>query len=179
MSAFCSRYARALADAVQTAKLDTAQVDQQLQDFGDTFSGSKELRGMFENPSVPLEAKLRVVDAVAAKLQLIPLLRNFIAVLLQHDRIASFDGIFTEYRHEIDARMDIEEAEIVSTRELDLEERSALEARAAGLARKSVRAVYRQDPTLLGGTILRIGSTIYDGSVRGQLEKLREQLAAS
>ncbi|HEX4022617.1 MAG TPA: ATP synthase F1 subunit delta [Acidobacteriaceae bacterium] len=179
MSVFASRYARALADVVMSEKLNTDQTNQQLQDFGDTFAGSKDLRELFENPSVPLEAKLKIVDAIASRLQFSPQLRNFIAVLLQHDRIAAYAEIFAEYRHEIDTRLNIGEVEIVSTRELDHEERAALETRAAGLAGKKVRAVYRQDPSLLGGVVLRIGTIIYDGSVQGRLDRLREQLVES
>ena len=179
MSAFASRYARALADVVLTEKLNTEQVEQQLQDFGGTFAGSKELRELFENPSVPLDAKLKVLDAIAAKLQLLKQVRNFVAVLLEHDRIAAYSEIFAEYRHEIHLRMNIGEAEITSTRELGNDERAELEARAASLTGKNIRAVYKQDPSLLGGVVLRIGTVIYDGSVRGRLERLREQLAES
>ena len=179
MSAFASRYARALADVVLAEKLNIEQTEQQLHDFDATLAGSKDLRELFENPSVPLEAKLNVVDAIASKLQCSKAVRNFIAALLQHDRMVVYSEIFSEYRDAINARLNIGEAEITSTRELGSGERAELEARVAGLTGKKIRAVYKQDPSLLGGVVLRIGTVIYDGSVRGRLDRLREQLAES
>lgn len=176
MSVYASRYARALAEVVESEHLDAAQADQQLQDFAETFASSANLREVLEDPSMPLESKLKVVDAMAARLQLFGALRNFLAVLLQNDRIAAYPEILAEYRREMDARNNIGEAEITSTRELDAQERSALEARAEGLTGKKIRAVYRQDPSLLGGVVLRIGTVLYDGSLRGRLDRLRRQL---
>ena len=179
MSVYSARYARALVEVVQAESLDTLQADRQLQDFSETFSGSQQLRELFDNPSVPLESKLKVIDAMAARLQLLPALRNFLAVLLQNDRMGAFPEILAEYRREMDVRLNIGEAEIISTRELDSQERTDLEAQAAGLTGKNIRAVYRQDPALLGGVVLRIGTILYDGSVRGRLDRLRRQLVES
>lgn len=179
MSIFASRYARALVDVVLAEKLNVELADQQLQDFGATFAESKELRELFENPSVPLEQKLKVVDAIASRMQLLKPIRNFIAVLLQHDRIAAYSEILGAYRDEINVRLNIDDAEIISTRELGTDERAEIEARAANLTGKRIRATYKQDSSLLGGVILRIGTVIYDGSVRGRLNELREQLAES
>ena len=179
MSIFASRYARALADVVLSDKLDVGQTSRQLQDFGDTLAGSKELREVFEDPSMPLEVKLKVVDAMAPKLGLPKPLRNFIAVLLDHDRIAAYTEILAAYRHEMDMRLNIGEAEITTIRELSAEERETLESHAETLTGKNIRAVYRQDASLLGGVVLRIGTVIYDGSVRARLDRLREQLVES
>ena len=176
MSVYAARYARALVQVLQAENVDALQADRQLQDFRDTFAASTELRELFDNPSVPLESKLKVVDAMASRLQLFAPLRNFLAVLLQNDRMNDFPEILAEYRREMDVRLNIGEAEITSIRELDQQERSNLEAQAAGLTGKNIRAVYRQDPSLLGGVVLRIGTILYDGSVRGRLDRLRQQL---
>ncbi len=176
MSIYAARYARALAEVIQAEKIDALQADRQLQDFLATFTASTELRELFDNPSVPLESKLKVVDAIASRLQLFAPLRNFLAVLLQNDRMSDSPEILAAYRSEMDVRLNIGEAEITSTRELDQQERSSLEAQAAGLTGKNIRAVYRQDPALLGGVVLRIGTILYDGSVRGRLDRLRRQL---
>jgi F-type H+-transporting ATPase subunit delta len=177
MEVFTSRYARALADAVQSAHLDMQQTYDGLRVFGGLLTSNDGLRGALEGPSVSLESKLRVLDSLADRLHMGPVQRNFVAVLLQHERIGAFNEILAEYRREMDARSNVEEAEVISTRPLAPEERSALEAKAAALTQKNVRAVYRLDPALLGGTVLRIGATIYDGSLRGRLQRLREQLA--
>jgi F-type H+-transporting ATPase subunit delta len=177
MSLYAPRYARALVDVVHDEKLDAAQADNQLQEFQEIFASSHALRAALEDPSIPLDEKLKVIDTLAARTQLLPALRNFLAVLLQNGRISALPEIVASYRAEMDARKNIGEAEIVSVRELDASERAALEARAAKLTGRSIRAVYKQDPALLGGVVLRIGTVVYDGSVRGRLERLRQQLA--
>ncbi len=75
-------------------------------------------------------------------------------------------------------RLHVSEAEIFSVRELTAEEKSNMEARATALAGVRIHPLYKQDPSLLGGVVLRIGDTVYDGSVRGRLEELREKLLA-
>jgi len=82
------------------------------------------------------------------------------------------------FQSEIDERMGFAEAEITSARELGDEERRTLESQVAQLTGKRVRAVYKRDAALIGGAVVRVGSTIYDGSVRGQLERMKEELTA-
>jgi F-type H+-transporting ATPase subunit delta len=178
MSVFALQYARALADVVMADKLDAKEVDRQLAEFQSTFSDSKELREVFANPSIDLDTKLKVLDVIVPRIGIMKQVRNFLAVLLQNDRIHAFDSVAAEYRNEINLRLKISDAEIISVRELTAEEKSKIETKAAGLAGVTIHAVYRQDPSLLGGIILRIGDTVYDGSVRGRLDELREKLLA-
>jgi F-type H+-transporting ATPase subunit delta len=178
MGVFSSQYARAFADVVMSDKLDTKDVDRQLADVLAVLGESKELREVFGNPSIPLESKLKVLDALTPRIGIAKQTRNFLAVLLQNDRIQAFESILAEYRSEINVRLHISEAVISSVRELNADEKSKIEARASALAGVQVRAVYKQDPSLLGGVVLRIGDTVYDGSVRGRLEELREKLIA-
>lgn len=178
MSVFTATYARALAEVVIHDKLDTDEVDRQLGDFAATFTESKELREVFQNPSIKLESKLKLLDAIAPRIGMAGQVRNFLAVLLQNDRIDALDFIVAEYRNEIRARLDIAEAEITSTRELDAAERSRIEEEASRLAGLKIQATYKQDASLLGGIVMRIGDTVYDGSVRGRLERMRAVLIA-
>ncbi len=179
MSVFALQYARALADVVMSSKLDTNDVDRQLREFHGTFDESRELREVFENPSIKLEAKLKVLDAIAPRIGMARQVRNFFAVLLQNDRIHALTAVTAEYRCQINLRLGITEAEITTVRELNMNEKSHLEAKAASLAGTKVHAIYKQDPSLLGGVVLRIGDTVYDGSVRGRLEELHETLLAN
>lgn len=179
MSVFTLQYARALADVVIADKLEIEPVEQQLGDFLSTFFGSRDLREIFENPSIKLDAKLKVLDAMAPRIGMAKQVRNFLAVLLQNGRIDAIGPICAAYRHEINLRLGVSEAVVTSVRELDGSEKQKIEAEAAALTGVKVHAVYRQDPSLLGGVILRIGDTIYDGSVRGRLEELREKLIAN
>jgi F-type H+-transporting ATPase subunit delta len=159
-------------------KLDTKAIDQQLQDFQSTWTDSRQLREVFQNPSIQLETKLKVLDAMVPRIGMMKQVRNFVALLLQNDRIHAVEPIVDNYREEINRRLRISEAEITSVRELNAEERSKIEAKAAALAGLEIRAIYRQDTSLLGGVVLRIGDTVYDGSVRGRLEELREKMMA-
>jgi len=103
--------------------------------------------------------------------------RNFVAVLIDHQRIGFFTQIVREVEKELNQRMGIAEAEISSARELSESEKRELETQVSRLTGKRVRASYTRDTSLLGGAVVRVGSTIYDGSVLGQLQRIREQIA--
>jgi F-type H+-transporting ATPase subunit delta len=178
MSAFAARFARALADVVLEAKLNPAEVLQQLQDFAATFTGSKELREVLLNPSFPTAKRVAILDAVNARIGCGPKVRNFLAVLISRERLAALSEIVEEYRTEMNKRLDISDAEVVTARPLQDQERAKLEREVAELAGTRVNATFRQDKSLIGGAIVRIGSTIYDGSVRGRLERLKERLVS-
>jgi F-type H+-transporting ATPase subunit delta len=179
MSVFAARYARALADVVLEAKLDPAEVGQQLKDFAATFAGSKDLRELLLNPSLPTAERVSILDAVNRRVGCGPKVRNFLAVLISHERMAALGEIVEEYRLEMNRRLSISDAEVVTARPLEEQERARLKDEMAALAGTRVNATFRQDKSLIGGAIVRIGSTIYDGSVRGRLEGLKEQLVAS
>ncbi len=176
MAVFAPRYAHAFAEVVAAKKLDVAIAQQQLRDFAGTLAGSSELHEVLMNPSIPEVQKLRVLDAIAAKIGMFREVRNFIAVIMDHHRLGGLNEILAEYDLVADEGSGIAEAEIVSARPLNEQDRSALEAQVAKLAGGRVRASYREDATLLGGAVVRIGSTVYDGSVRAQLQQLKERL---
>jgi F-type H+-transporting ATPase subunit delta len=107
------------------------------------------------------------------------LLRNFLAVLIDHHRIASVGEILVQFKEELDRRMGIAEARVSSARELSATEKKSLEAQLASITGKIIRATYSEDTGLLGGVTVRVGSTIYDGSVQGRLQRMREEIASS
>jgi F-type H+-transporting ATPase subunit delta len=107
------------------------------------------------------------------------MVRNFVAVLIDKGRLNFLQEIVAEFAHELNQRLGFAEAEITTTRELNADERNALEADLAKVTGKKIRARYDQDRSILGGAIARVGSTVYDGSVKGQLERIREQLSVS
>src|SRR5487761_2231022 len=178
MAAFVSRYARAFADVVASAKLDTAAIDRQLTDFLATWDGSAELRALFANPAVAGPLKVAILDKLNDKMGLQKELRNLIAVLINNDRIAHIHDVVIAYRAELQERMGIRQAEIVTARELSEQERGSLVDGVGKLTGSQIQASFKLDKTILGGTIVRIGSTVYDGSVRGRLERLKEALTA-
>jgi F-type H+-transporting ATPase subunit delta len=179
MSAFAASYARAFADVVLDTKLDPADVEQQLRDFAATFAASKDLREVLLNPSIPTAKRVSIFDAVNSRIGCGPKVRNFLAVLISHERLAALSEIVEGFRLEMNRRLSISDAEVVTARPLQDQERAKLEREVAELAGTSVNATFRQDKSLIGGAIVRIGSTIYDGSVRGRLERLKERLVAN
>jgi F-type H+-transporting ATPase subunit delta len=102
--------------------------------------------------------------------------RNFIAVIMGHQRLAELGEILAEYHAVADEQSGLAEAEITSAYPLNDQDRAELEAQVAKLAGGRVRATYYQDATLLGGAVVRIGSTVYDGSIRAQLQQLKQRL---
>ena len=179
MSVFAARYARAFADVVLEAKLDPDVVSQQLRDFAATFAGSKDLRELLLNPSLPTAKRVSILDIVNRRIGCGPKVRNFLAVLISHERLGALAEILQEYHAEMNRRLSISDAEIVTARPLEEQERARLEGQVVELAGTRVNATFREDKSLIGGAIVRIGSTIYDGSVRGRLERLRERLVSN
>ena len=147
-----------------------------MRDFADTLAGSSELREFLENPSLETPAKLKVLDAIAARIGMFPHVRNFIAVILEHHRLTELDEILTAYAEIVDEHAGAVEARITSSRPLNEQDRLQLEAQIEKLAGARVRASYAEDASLLGGAVVEIGSTIYDGSLRAQLRQLKQRL---
>ena len=177
MAAVASRYARALADAIAKAKLDAPAAVAQLRSFADAFQASSQLREVWESPAIPVEQKHKVLDALAARAGVTARpLRNFIAVLIDHRRIALLPEIAAQVELELNARGGRIDADIVSARELTPEQQATLLAEIARVTGKTVLPRYSTDRSLIGGVTVRVGSTIYDGSVRGQLQRIRRQL---
>lgn len=181
MAIFAARYAKAFADVVAEFHLGAPAVDKQLQAFLDAWDESKELREVFGDPSVPAVQKVAVLDAMHSKLHLAPQVRNFLAVLVQHDRITAVHEVVDEYRKELQARLGIHHAQVTTARPLNAEDKAALLEQIGQLIKSSggqVEATFTQDPSILGGVVVRIGSTVYDGSILGRVERLREALSA-
>ena len=178
MASVASTYARAFADVVFDKRLDVAKATGGLRSIANLFEESVELRQVWENPAVPAEQKRKLLDAIVAREGIDKPVRNLIAVLIDHHRLPFLARIIEQLEKELDARMGFAEANILSARELGDGEKRALEAQIEKNTGKKVRAKYSLDASLLGGAVVRIGSTIYDGSVKGQLEKIKEAISS-
>ena len=159
-------------------KLDAAALDRQLEDFLATWEGSAELREFFANPAIAAAQKVAILDKMNAKLGLQKQLRNLLAVLITNDRIGEVREVAAAWRAEMQERQGIRPVEIVTARKLGKQERDELEAGVGRLAGAHIQANFKVDKSILGGTVVRIGSTVYDGSLRGRLERLKEALIA-
>ena len=179
MAAYASRYARALIDIVVEKQLDAPAVEAELGDFAAAWNESAALREVFLDPSYPAEKKVAILDTLNTRLGMSATVRNFIAVLSNHERMEGFNAVLAEFRREVNTRLGIEEVVVTTARPLDADAKQALEARLAGSAGRRIRATFLEDRALIGGAMVRVGSMVYDGSVRGRLAQLREKLAAS
>lgn len=178
MASVANSYARAFADVVLADRLDVNRALGGLRRISGLMDESVELRRVWENPAVPADQKRRLLDAIAEREGIERHVRNLIAVLIDHRRMQFLKAITEQLRKELDARLGFAEAEVTSARDLADAERRALEAQIAKLTGKRVRARFELDSSLLGGAIVRLGSTIYDGSVKGQLEKIRQAISS-
>jgi F-type H+-transporting ATPase subunit delta len=177
VAAVSSRYARALVEVVLEQNLDADVAREQLNSFAEAVRESVELRRVWESPAVPAEQKRAVLDAVVGQIGAFKAIRNLMAVVIDHRRIPMLNDIARQFAVELDAQLGFVEAEISSARQLSTEEKRELESQVERLTGKKVRAHYASDPRLLGGIMVRVGSTIYDGSIRGQLEKMKQELS--
>jgi len=179
MASVVNTYARAFADVVMANRLDAARTLAETQQISSLVRDSKELREVWENPSIPSEQKRAVLDGMVQRGGMSRPVRNFIAVVIDKGRIRLLSEIVAQFAQELNQRLGFAEAEVITARELAASERTALEADLARVTGKSIRARYEQDRSILGGAIARVGSTVYDGSVKGQLERIRQQLVSS
>jgi F-type H+-transporting ATPase subunit delta len=178
MASVASTYARAFADVVLGAHLDGNRALAELRAIAALLAESSDLRRVWENPAIPAEQKRGLLDAITQRDGISKHVRNLVAVLIDHRRIHFLEPLIQQLEKEIDARMGFAEAEIITSRDLGDAEKREVEARVEKLTGKKVRAHYAQDPSLLGGAVVRVGSTIYDGSVKGQLERIKEAISS-
>jgi F-type H+-transporting ATPase subunit delta len=178
MASVVGTYARAFADVVMKKSnlLDPARMLQELHGIEALFQQSGPLRRVLENPSIPGDRKRAVIDAITMRLGTTRQVRNFIAVLTDHRRLPLFSEILKQLEQELNDRQGFVEAQVSTARQLSDPEKQMLEVEITKMTGKKVRARYKQDASLLGGAVVQVGSTIYDGSVEGQLNRIREQL---
>ena len=181
MASVVGTYARAFADVAMTKSnlLDPARMLEELHGIEALLKESDPLRRVLENPSIPGNGKRAVLDAITQRLGTTRQVRNFVAVLIDHRRLPLFSEILKQLEQELNERQGFAEAQVSSARPLGDPEKRMLETEIAKMTGKKVRAVYEQDASLLGGAVVQLGSTIYDGSVKGQLERIHEQLVES
>jgi F-type H+-transporting ATPase subunit delta len=178
MASVASTYARAFADVVLGAHLDADTSIAELRTIASLLAESAMLRRVWENPAIPADQKRGVLDIIVDRDKISKPVRNLIAVLIDHRRMHFFVPVIDQLEKELDARLGFAEAQITSARALDDDEKREFESQVRKLTGKKVRAQYGQDVSLLGGAVLRIGSTIYDGSVKGQLERIKEAITS-
>lgn len=169
------RYATALADvAIEQNQADTIKAG--LASFVQAFGESEDLRNFLETPGLDPRTKRRAIEKIAERMELPEAVRNFLWIIVDHRRTEILREVETAFHEELNERLGIAEAEVISARPLNDSEKQELLAALEQRTGKKIEAQFREDKELLGGAVVRVGSTVYDGSVREQLSRLREQL---
>jgi F-type H+-transporting ATPase subunit delta len=172
LKALAERYAGALVDVA----LENKQVKQELAAFAAMVRESPELHAFLANPSIVRAAKHAAIEALVARMGASRTLRNYLFVIVDQRRAGMLIEIEQAFSRLLDARQGVTQATVTSATELTAKEREELGAALAKLTGEKVQAQYATDSALIGGAVVRIGSTIYDGSVRTQLERMRARM---
>ena len=177
-TAVANRYANALADVVTGSTLPPPEAAAQLHAFAALLHSSAELQNALSTPAVPASRKRAVVNRLGDLLNLAKMTRNFLFILIDKRRIGILPQIVESFDLAIDQRLGFARAEVTSASTLTDEQRTAVTAELEKLTGKRLRSRFNVDEALIGGLMARIDSTIYDGSVRGQLHMLEHSMAA-
>ena len=175
VQAIARRYAVALADVV-TKSGEAAEVRDELSAWEAMTRANAELLEVFRHPTIPYEQKRRVLNALIERSRPRPTTANFLQVLLQNHRLADLSEINRQFAQELDRRAGVVEARVTTARPVPEQAQEALRARLGELTRSRVRLQFAVDEDLIGGVVTRIGSTVYDGSVRNQLEQVKQRM---
>ena len=169
------RYSTALADVVLTSG-ETETVKSELAIWGELFSENIDLRTVFSNPAIAHTNKEKVLNDLIARTKPSRTTANFLKVLLQNGRLTELGEINDRFESVLDERGELISAQITSARDLPAGEKAEFEKNLEKITGKRVTINYAIDTDIIGGVVTRIGSTVYDGSVRTKLENLKEQL---
>lgn len=177
MKALAQRYAAALVD-VALEQGAAQRVRSELAAFAGLLGESADLRNFLASPAVPRPAKQAALEKIVNRMGASRTLLNFLFVVIDHHRAPLLPQIQQAFEELLHARLGIVEAQVTSVEELSAAQREELTRRLEQLTGKKVESRYALDPSLIAGAIVRIGSTIYDGSVRDQLKRLEARLTS-
>jgi len=175
-SASAVRYARALFD-VALKESDPDRIEQELSSVTTLVKGHAELQNVLESPGVPPHAKKAVMQALVERGQFAPSVGKLLVMLAERDRLTLLTGVLEAFRARLRDQQKVLEAEVTTAIPLAPEQQAALQQRLGAATARQVTLTAKVDPSLIGGIVARIGSTVYDGSLATQLVKLKGRLA--
>ncbi len=179
ISVVAHRYAKALADVVVGQdRLDAAQVLAQLRAVHALIDSSADLRNALASPAVPPARKRAVLGRLMEPMQTFKQVRNFVFIICDHHRLADFASIIEAFEENVDERLGFIRADVSSAHELNSNQQAALQAQLSRVSGRKAKVRFTTDPALLAGLVAKVGSTVYDGSARGQLERLKVRLGS-
>ena len=174
--AILGKYARSLAEVAFEQNIEDKVADD-LRFFADILSGQPDVQNTFDSPAISRDEKAKLLDALLAEYPATPVASNFMRVLLEHNRMRWFGNILHLFSEIVNKRKGIVSAKIVAATPLDRNGIGRIEERLGKITGKTVvAAAVETDENLLGGIVVSVGNTIYDGSVRTQLEEMKHRL---
>jgi F-type H+-transporting ATPase subunit delta len=176
ITTIANRYGRALADVVLSKNIPT-EVKNEITAFADMFEQCPELNEVFSNPTVSQQQQKNLLETLIARTKPTEITSNFLQILLQNYRLQYLPQISEAFSRTLDERLNIITATVTTAGEISQEEKDLLKTQLKKLTGKEVRLSFATDPTIIGGAVTQIGSQIYDGSIRNQLEQLRTKLS--
>ena len=172
-----TRYARALLDVAIKEKADLDQIERELASVVDLFAAHKTLAHVLLNPVVPVPRKRAAMEAVTTRTKLLPMVAKLFILLAERDRLVLLQDLLDAYRDRLLDHRNVIRAEITTTTALAADRVKTIEASLARATGRTVTLSAKVDPAIIGGVVTRIGSTIYDGSVTRQLQRMKEKLS--
>lgn len=169
------RYAAALADVVMT-RGEAREVQAELSAWESMMQGNPDLLEVFRNPTIPYEQKHGVLGALIARARVRPTTANFLQVLLRNQRLTDLHEINKRFALELDERSGVVVAQVTTARPVPASVQESLGESLSNLTGRRVRLQFAVDDDLIGGVTTRIGSTVYDGSVRTQLQQIKQRM---
>jgi F-type H+-transporting ATPase subunit delta len=173
------RYARALLDVAVKEKADFELIENELSQFADLFKQYPLLEKVLLNPAVPVPRKRAAIADILAQAKFTPIVTKLLTLLADRDRLVLSTDLLAAYRDRLLDHRGVVRAEVTTATALDAGRTEAIQNGLAALTGRKVLLVTKIDPSIIGGLIARVGSTVYDGSVTRQLEKMKDRLAES
>jgi F-type H+-transporting ATPase subunit delta len=173
--AVARRYAVALAEVV-LARGEAQEVREELAAWDELVRSNAELLEVFRHPAITYEQKRSVLEELIRRSRPRPTTANFLKVLLQNGRMAELSEVSTQFAQELDRRSGVVTAQVTTARPLSADAQEALRDQLGQLTGSRVRLQFEVDDELIGGVVTRIGSTLYDGSVRGRLQQIKQKM---
>jgi F-type H+-transporting ATPase subunit delta len=171
-----NRYAKALFDVALQEKADLVKVGNDLAEITEILQEHTELLRAAERAGVPDSARKALIEQIADKVGVTAQVKKLLVFLTQGRKLVLVPDLAEAYRERLLAHQNIVRADVTSAVPLSADKTKALEDSLSKVTGKKVELQVRVDPELLGGVVARIGSTVYDGSVKTQLQRLRQEL---
>jgi F-type H+-transporting ATPase subunit delta len=171
-----ARYARALLDVAIKEKADVEAIERDLAAFVDLFTAHPALAKVMLNPAVPVPRKRAAMAELVSRMPMPPIVAKLMTMLADRDRLVLLPDLLASYRERLMDHQKVVRAELTTAAPIDAARADAVRRSLASVTGRTVTVSTIVDPSIIGGIVARVGSTVYDGSVTRQLERMKERL---